>query len=242
LTTQENLKTLGLTFGAVALGAVLGLAQSEALEAFGQPRVETSPAGAVGPVERSGEHGSESHFLVSVVEDQGIRGELEYKLTLTSRFLGPDAGNKEASVEPVTGAFKFAYYFACDSARAVAEPGFCDGLSRDVRQSDVVELGLFESFSEVIEIPDALPDGFYLLQVTVAGSSGPKGTSAVFIDESHFLSVDGRSRSLSINQFYAHSGANQLISEHQGSVTPVVVDAVDPVVDPINSVGTLENR
>lgn len=243
MTTYRNLKALSLGFSAVvALSAALGFARDVSRPEIVQSPAAMPPSEPVGPVDRTGEHGSESHFLVEVVESESTSGELEYELTLTSRFMDSERGQDENSAEPAPGAFKFAYYFACDPARAVVEPGFCDALSRDVAESDVIELGLFESFSEVIPIPDALPDGFYLLQVTAAGSSGSQGDSAVFIDQSHFFSVDGRTRPLSIHQFYAHSGANQLISDRKDRATPNVPDPIDPVVDPVQSIGILENQ
>ena len=241
MTRYRNLKALSLaTSATVALAALLGLARdvsSQELDHTPAPRPSSQP---VVPVAHPDEHGSESHFLVAVAASQGARGQLAYELTLTSRFMAVDRGQEENVAAPA--AFKFAYYFACDPARAVVEAGFCDALSRDVFESDVIELGLFESFSEVIEIPDALPDGFYLLQVTAAGSSGSQGESSVFIDESHFLSVDGASRALSIHQFYAHSGANQILSDRQGPVKSREPGLIDPVVDPVQSIGILENQ
>lgn len=246
MASQRTIQALGLTFGAVALAAVLGLARDEARHEIVEPRSAVPADERPGPVHPLGFPGGGAPFDLQVAQERGGDGELGYRLTITSRLAASEAGaervDERAPVEHDVGAFKFAYYFACDPMRAIAEPGFCDALARDVRNSEVFELSLFESFSELLAIPDALLDGFYVLQVTAAGSSGPEGEAAVLINESHFLSDGGRAHPLTINQYYAHSGANRSVTEQ---VRPLVVDRPEvsgPIVGSIDATSTLENQ
>ena len=241
--SQSRRNALGIGFAALMLLAAFGLGQGAERPATvdlqqGQTRGAADANDIAWQADEVQPRDGEAPFDLKVVEDKNRHGDLAYRIEVGNRFLGPepdsDSASDQIAVESGIGAFKVAYHFACDPTQALLEPGFCDVLARDVHEGEVFELSLFERTSQLVESPAALADAFYVLRVTVAGSSGADGEAAVLIDESHFFSRDGRAVPLTIGQYYERSGANQahgsggaeLVSVRPGDVD--FIDAVDP--------------
>ncbi len=168
-------------------------------------------------------------FGVEVINVVDERGELEYRLGVTNGFADPDV--LRPNPNGTVAAFKFSYFVACEPGLSVREPGFCDGLVREVAETEVFELEPAETTSERIELPAALMDGYYVLQVVVAGSSGAHGDSAVLSHSSHFQSREGRASAITKNQYYANSSANVFQAAGRDSIVavrPVNIDRMDP--------------
>jgi hypothetical protein len=164
--------------------------------------------------------------VINVVDEAG---ELGFRLGVTNAFADPDV--IRANPNGTVAAFKFSYFVACEPGLSVREPGFCDGLAREVAETEVFELEPAETASEHIELPAALMDGYYALQVVVAGSSGANGDSAVLSHSSHFQSREGRASAITKNQYYANSSANVFLAAGRDSIVavhPVTIDRMDP--------------